>query len=673
MEDNLKCGILHHGSSMERNTGAKAADTNGLNLNILNTITFLFLIFFSQYMNSGKISKENMKKFGVVYTPTSIIDYILSGIDFFLNSTFIHNLEPNFSSNALINPNVYYQDPAAGNGEFPIRLIENSASDLMKLTKSDADGLFSRLYCFEILEKHFNSLKDGLNTLRNDRLDQKNNTLNIFNINTLANPKQNPLPAVKSKKLLVIFGNPPYSVSTANKGATITAMIEDYKDGIEPNGTKRITSVRALQDDYVKFIRYAQFTLIDRWKNPGMIAFVVNHYFLDGIIFRGMRKKLIEDFDEIYVLDLNGEMKKEIPQSVKEKGILKDENLFNIITGFCIVFMIKKNVNNPSSKSKLGKVYFNELYGLNQTKEEYLKQGFNPGDYELIEFDNQLCFKKREFDQKLETEYQNFVDINEIFKSSSQGIVTAHDSLVSDYDLDRLKQKISDFFKMDTESYNQNGVVYSKGRDWSPEKARQTTNKQNAISKIIRWAYRGFDRPFLCYDLPLINSSTHRYALMQYLLPSEDGINNYRAICTTRESYAYVWNSILMVDLPVDNGMISSSSGSRSYIFPLRTKQSNIESKWIDHLSERFNANVNEEDLFYYVYAILNCPEYRMRYNDMLKREFPKIPLDHCQTYQRFKSLSDLGKQMGDLHCFQIDQSIEKNYDISFPIECEMI
>jgi predicted helicase len=610
-------------------------------------------------------SKQIIKKFGIVYTPAPIINYILSGIEHILRTHFINLIDDEYRKNPLISPNIYYLDPAAGNGEFPVTLIKKILAEEHKYDRNIIPNFISRIYCYEILIDHVNILKKNFLELVN----LPSRSLNIYNIDTLADPISNPLPKAKDNEILIIFGNPPYSVSTNNNGSFIKTLIEDFKKGVISKGSKKITSLRALQDDYVKFIRYAEYTLKQQWQNPGIIAFVVNHYFLDGIIFSGMRRMLYESFDIVYILDLNGEQKKEIPKIYIENGITKDENLFDIKTGFCIIFLIRlrRDVENSKDGNK-GQVYFKELYGSKKIKETYLNEGFVIDDYQRLFINDQFIFKQMEFESDTYPEYHTFVDINDIFIKSSQGIVTAHDSLVSDYDLPRLNKKIAEFFRSNAEIFDENGITYKKGRDWSPIEARKLTTEYLAFNKIIKWAYRGLDRNYLCYDLPLINSSTHRYALMKYLMPKTGQFQSDNfAICVTRESYSHEWNSVLMVDIPIDNGMISGSSGSRTYLFLLNTDGINMHQKWLDLLSNHFKRQITAEHLFFFIYAILWTPTYRARYRSLLKKEFPKIPLSQWQHPTDFFDMSAYGRELANLHCFKDSEETKRKGLIEFP------
>jgi predicted helicase len=127
----------------------------------------------------------------------------------------------------------------------------------------------------------------------------------------------------------VILGNPPYSGHSSNKGQWISEKIKDYYPPNEKN-------VKWLQDDYVKFIRFAQEKIDEN--GEGVVGFITNNSYLDNPTFRGMRQSLMKSFDEIYILNLHGNVMK----NEKCPDGSKDENVFNIRQGVAVTFFIKK-------------------------------------------------------------------------------------------------------------------------------------------------------------------------------------------------------------------------------------------------------------------------------------------------------------------------------------------
>lgn len=149
-----------------------------------------------------------------------------------------------------------------------------------------------------------------------------------------------------------IIGNPPYNTTSKNDKSFINELIEDYKyiDGVYIDEK----NYKSLQDDYIKFIRFAQNKMKDL--NEGIIGFVTNNDFIDNLTCRGMRYSLLKDFDQIYIINLHG--------NIKEKEVcpngFKDENVFDIQQGVCIVFLVK-------NKNKEKGVHYVDRWG---TKEE---------------------------------------------------------------------------------------------------------------------------------------------------------------------------------------------------------------------------------------------------------------------------------------------------------------
>ncbi len=130
--------------------------------------------------------------------------------------------------------------------------------------------------------------------------------------------------------VMVVMGNPPYSKSSSNKSEWIEGLTEDYKKNLKER------NIQALSDDYVKFIRFGQH-FIDR-NGSGILAYISNNSFIDGIIHRQMRKHLLESFDKIYVLDLHGNAKKK--ENAPDGST--DQNVFDIMQGVSINLLLKK-------------------------------------------------------------------------------------------------------------------------------------------------------------------------------------------------------------------------------------------------------------------------------------------------------------------------------------------
>ncbi|GAG75538.1 unnamed protein product, partial [marine sediment metagenome] len=156
--------------------------------------------------------------------------------------------------------------------------------------------------------------------------------------------------------ILVVLGNPPYSVSSENKTEFIENLMNNYKEDVRDE-----RNIQPLSDDYIKFIRFSHWKIDQSGK--GILGFITNNSYLSGIIHRGMRRKLLETFDEIYILNLHGSSR--IGEKTPEGN--KDENVFDIQQGVAIALYIK---HEKPQKEK--KVYYTDLWGLREEKYEYL-------------------------------------------------------------------------------------------------------------------------------------------------------------------------------------------------------------------------------------------------------------------------------------------------------------
>jgi predicted helicase len=161
--------------------------------------------------------------------------------------------------------------------------------------------------------------------------------------------------------VMVVIGNPPYSVSSTNKSPWIESLTADYKKDMKER------NIQPLSDDYIKFIRFGQH-FIDK-NGTGVLAYISNNSFIDGIIHRQMRKHLLESFDKIYILDLHGNAKK---KEVCTDGS-PDQNVFDIMQGVSINLFVK---TGKKKKNELGEIFHYDLQGKRDFKYDLLNENF---------------------------------------------------------------------------------------------------------------------------------------------------------------------------------------------------------------------------------------------------------------------------------------------------------
>ncbi len=319
-----------------------------------------FIYFYEDYLKAYDPAMRKGR--GVYYTPPPIVNFIVRAVDDLLKGPF--QIE-----DGLADPKrVTVLDFACGTGTFLLevfeRIFENiGGSDTGRAELIVREHMLANVNGFEYLIAPYTIAHLKLSQYLRDKGHplSDNSRLQVFLTNTLEPiaPQKNLLmPAlaeeakaaqeVKDKPILVILGNPPYSGHSKNNGAWIKAAIDDYKFMMEDRpdpvtGEPREMRVplgernsKWLNDDYVKFIRFAQIKMDA--VEEGIVGIITNHSWLDNPTFRGMRQSLMRSFDQIYVLDLHGNAKKK--ERAPDGG--KDENVFDIEQGVAISLFVKR-------------------------------------------------------------------------------------------------------------------------------------------------------------------------------------------------------------------------------------------------------------------------------------------------------------------------------------------
>ena len=283
---------------------------------------FQILPFIENFLNKTDphIKKEN----GIFFTPSPVVSYIVDAIHTILKEKFDKPL-------GLADETVKILDPAAGTGIFLIAAARLAIDEMTRKYGRKKAHILARRY---ILNNLYGIEKEmSIHAIATLKLAHFCKSLNLrlhaderFHL-YWADALENRTGDVRFN---VILGNPPYSGHSSNKNQWISEKIRDYYPQNEKN-------IKWLQDDYVKFIRFAQEKIVEN--GEGVVAFITNNAYLDNPTFRCMRKSLMQSFDEIYVLDLHGNSRK------KERcpDGSKDENVFpGIRQGVAITLLIRK-------------------------------------------------------------------------------------------------------------------------------------------------------------------------------------------------------------------------------------------------------------------------------------------------------------------------------------------
>jgi predicted helicase len=442
----------------------------------------------------------------VYYTPEPVVSYIVESIDWLLRERF--GLKDGLADKAKFNfthkvgdkeieeesHRVLILDPATGTGTFLFEVIEQIRERFEKKHQAGLwpayvhEHLLPRLFGFELLMApyavaHF---KLGLELSGRHLPElwrdtwayhfQGNERINIFLTNTLegiehvthqAGPlaaltkEANEASAVKRHRpVLVVLGNPPYSnFGRQNRNDFILGLLDDYKRGLKE---KKIN----LDDDFIKFLRWAQWRISET--GQGVIGYITNNVYLDGLTHRRMRESLLETFDEIYVLNLHGSAKK---QETAPDGS-KDDNVFDITVGVAIVLFVKLPrggvaadgrppptsrkkkdggalPNAATKKKKPTIIHHADLWGLRKNKYDWLNvHNAEKTEWTVFEPDaSDFRFVPR--NAKHETEWNKGWSIRDIFPVSNNGLKTDRDELFFDFDRKELEKRMTTFFTPD--------------------------------------------------------------------------------------------------------------------------------------------------------------------------------------------------------------------------------
>jgi predicted helicase len=445
--------------------------------------------------------------------------------------------------------------------------------------------------------------------------------------------------------VMVVLGNPPYSVSSANKGKWINDLMEEYKKDLNER------NIQPLSDDYIKFIRYGEWH-IER-TGEGILAYISNNSFIDGIIHRQMRKHLLETFDEIYILDLHGNSKK---KETSPDGS-KDENVFDIMQGVSINIFVKKT---PKSET-LATVYHYDLFGKRQTKYDFLdKNEINTVGWQQLEIKSPNYFFIPK-DYEVKEKYSKGFSLANLFPLNSSGIKTHRDHFVIDFDKASLEKRIQIFFDSGHSDDEIRKMFKLKdNRDWKLSEARELGTFDPA--KIVQIEYRPFDIRYIYYDPLLIDFD--RFNVMRNVISNDIGI------VFSRQSTNIPWDNIAVTKSIIDNRYHYSNKGMIQFA-PLyykihssltQERTPNLDIHIVDKIAEgldlTFTPEKTEEpntfapiDLLDYIYAVLHSPSYRDKYKEFLKIDFPRVP--YPDNAERFWKLVALGGRLRAIHLME--------------------
>ncbi|EIT8634958.1 N-6 DNA methylase [Campylobacter coli] len=642
-----------------------------LNQDLESVSIYLYEDFLKAYDNLRATQKR--KEGGVFYTPKSIVDMIVSSLDELLKTKL--NKNKGFNDQG-----VKVLDFATGTGSFLASVFEKIISKESEVFKNEAikNKFLKDIYGFELSFVPYivARLKLGQILRKNGFVNFSDADFQIFLNNTLdlekiANfdmfmPLENLDTEWKkardikhSQDLLVILGNPPYNAKSKNKGEDILELLQAYKQGL--NETKI-----NLDDDYIKFMRFAQWKLLEQNKKDlfeekkGLLGFITNNSFISGKTHRKMRESLYKSFDEIYILNLHG----------SDKDAKNDENVFDIKVGVCISLFVKYK-DEPSNGAKV--FYYstgdNNIFSRKEKfalLDDLRQKGLNAIKWEELSLDEPyFWFIKKEFENE---EYEIFWalasdkalgDKKSIFLNYNSGIETQKDNIAIQLMKNKMEETLKDFS-------NLNSVDLVKKYDLKDSRDWKISNSVNAIKnnlgKIERIAYRPFDLRWTFYTNKSKSFIAYpRYEVMQHFLDKEN-----LGLCFPKICLNSIFDYSMVINTIADRALGGCKTGSETCIAPLylyvnNEKIPNFTSEFLAHKeNHKILKDKSPEEILYFIYANLYNPRYREKYLEYLKTGFARINFEVEQ--KTFDDFATLGKKLVELHLFKRDLKDEIDF-----------
>ncbi|WQT26189.1 N-6 DNA methylase [Helicobacter pylori] len=676
-----------------------------------------YLHFYETFLSA--YDPKLREKKGVYYTPDSVVKFIINALDSLLKTHFKDAPLGLKSALDNENIKLLDFATGTGTfllEAFRKALETRKTSDGGTSTKEDKyQNLLKQFYGFEYLIAPYAIAHLNLSQAFKEEFKKplkENDALKIILTNTLIQPSEivayrglspifekelsNAQEIKKNENILIITGNPPYSGASSNEGLfewevkatygiepefqtieveknvkltdkiqTLLNNIQKQKESGSKNDLKKLKGLHSkyklqkeknpkwLLDDYVKFMRFAQNKIESL--GHGLFGFISNNAFLDNPTFRGLRRSLLECYDELYILNLHGSARKkeETPQGAK------DENVFNIMQGVSINLFVKK------AQTTKPKIFYYDVYGERAEKYAFLAQN-DLNSIEWLELAPRAPFYLLlPLKTPLLEEYEQGFSVQDMFQVGSTGICSQRDHVVFHKDKESLLKLLKDFSTLEPSELRRVYNIKKDGRDWRLEYAIRDVraNADNLEEYIVLCQYRPFDFYYTYYTGKSKSFIAYpRSEVFKHMLPPPPPPTNPKTPNQTRKNVALITSRRFCQSQKSGVGFVSNKiSDLRTwtcpgmeggdYVNPLYHNPNyteNFTPEFRSFIDKHYSHHFEPLEILGYIYALLYSPHYRKRYEDFLKADYPKILFTNNKDL--FRALSLLGIELIGLH-----------------------
>ncbi len=664
-----------------------------------------FIHFYEDFLAAYNPKKRKSR--GVWYTPEPVVDFIVRAVDDVLKTEFgladgladtskvtvdwdTGQNDPKTGKPRFVKKDVHrvqILDPATGTGTFLAKTVQLISDRVKARAPGKWSGyveqdLLPRLHGFELLMASYamchmkldmqltesgykpSAKPPRLSVWLTNALEPAEREVRDLFFQPLAEEARGAGEVKRQTPIMCVIGNPPYSAQSQNRGKWITSLLADYKQGLKE---KKIN----LDDDYIKFIRLAQY-LVSK-NQSGVVGFITNNSYLDGVTHWAMRKELLTSFDFIQILDLHGSSTKQ----EKTPDGSPDKNVFDIKQGVSIVVLAKRNISNR----EVAKVIHGDLYGSRDTKNSALWAESFASDRvsELLPKAPYYFFSPKDLaDPSI---YERGLRTNDLFNINGSGVKTERDHVSIHFDKESASSVVEDFLEGDESKIRAKYALDKDSRDWTVGGAISDIRRHRGCDLHTKITYRPFDVRHTYYTGKTrgFMGTPGRKIGQEFMKPN-------LGLITSRTVYgASPWQDAQVTDSIVEFGVMATRVGNTApvsplYLYPDASAQSdafaakhrtlNLDPELYTAICEAgginpadqaapdddFRASTgdgrpSEVKVFDYIYGVLYSPDYRATYAEFLKIDFPRIP--YPPSPEVFRHVSEKGEALRRVHLME--------------------
>ena len=626
------------------------------------------ILYFYEHFLAAYDHAERIRR-GVYYTPRPLVDYLVNAVDDTLKSVF-------GKAAGLADEGVSLLDPAVGTGTFPLAAAQRAMENVQKYLGMGATR--------QVLEERILPNFSGLELLpapytiahvkfalfaRDHHVRFLGKRARIYLTNTLGDPlakatvggmlslfvgglieEARAAEHLKhDERILVVIGNPPYSATSHNRQPEIERLFAEWKqvDG-KPIDDARI----ALNDDYLKFMRWAVWKLFEQETSPrhGILAFVTNHAFINGRIHRGVRKALLDRFDDIYVFNLQGNRR----NAVKA---VPDQNVFPPVKqGIAMTVYVRASTVQPPA----GRVHYREMRGSRAEKYRAASSTrlTDAGWVSVRPSTPFYSFAPSDDDER----YETWRPLTRIFPISSSGVQSSRDDLVADFSVGPILERMNVVADrtLSDDAVRERYSIQENPR-WRWHEHRRALGPVEPL-RVLPWLYRLFDRRHIYWDPAVVQWP--RTKVMRHLLPEPYGLGGGQRVALVVERAGAKKVEAIAT---MTRGIACAHATSQwCHVYPLRLAPKEDDGGWLPleqadwrenldpvlhmRLTDRYGS-VSVEQVAWYVFGVLSAPTYRRQFAAALAIDHPRIPFPAHRS--RFDAMEALGERLGRAHLLE--------------------